>query len=185
MWQIIDTFYEHCIYFLTWTWSSITYSILSRHDSMHRGVQSPQLDFSFELGSCLLPVWSQSLTVPAPGSIELNQPHVVTVQDSFLKIGVSQLNDIFWVALWEMGICNEMCAGKGIFFSSQSSTAYFWFFFCWQQLLLHTNVLPQNTTVCSLTKWRCVKVCSKVSFGRYDFDHIVKATRRIKKISNI
>ena len=63
------------------------------------GINLGKLDFSLQLGGSLVPLRLEILAVTTPGSIELNHPDVFRAQDSPIKGGIGQ-NDNIFVCSW-------------------------------------------------------------------------------------
>ena len=53
-----------------------------------------ELDLSFELSGCGVPLWLEGLAVTAPWGIELHHPDVFGGEHSLLEVCISQDNDI-------------------------------------------------------------------------------------------
>lgn len=57
-------------------------------------VDLSEFHFTFQVGSCLVPLGLKSLAVTAPGSVELDHPDVFGIVDSVIEVGVSQNEDL-------------------------------------------------------------------------------------------
>ena len=65
---------------------------------MDGGIEGAQFHLALQLSCGLRPVGCQSLAVATPGGEELNKPHVVTLQNQFVEVRVSQFNNVLLVS---------------------------------------------------------------------------------------
>lgn len=67
-------------------------SVLRSQTLVNSGIDSSQLDLALQFRGSSLPMRLQVLAVTTPRSKELDQPHVVRLQDQLLKVGLCQLD---------------------------------------------------------------------------------------------
>ena len=58
------------------------------------GVNLSKLNFSFHVGSSLVPFGFKRLAMATPGSVKLNKPDILRLSENRVKVAVSQNNNI-------------------------------------------------------------------------------------------